>query len=263
MYHQRVRLPSYSGRRTDSFTYRSIVSKAATNTPFLHCLTQSLKPALSRPHQFLVSRPFLLIFSLYFSTYLTANSVDTITSVTHNRPSDSVTASTSKFLATSAVNMTMCVYKDSQFARMFGVKTGGGPAAMIPKMSYALFAARDSITIFASFNLPPLLSQRLKDLPPAVQQRFSRILSTDSARANTAQFIAPAAMQVFSTPIHLLGLDLFNRQQSLGMSERVSRVCRDWTVSAIARMGRIIPAFGVGGVVNGQMRRSMMQRIES
>lgn len=182
-------------------------------------------------------------------------------STINSRPSDSVTSSKTKFLATSAVNMTACVYKDSQFARMFGAG-GGGAAATIPKMSYLLFAARDSMTIFASFNLPPILSQKLKDVPPAVQQKFSRILSTDSARTNTAQFIAPAAMQVFSTPIHLLGLDLYNRQQGLGFSERFSRVCRDWTVSAFARMGRIVPAFGVGGVVNGQMRRGMMQTID-
>ena len=28
--------------------------------------------------------------------------------------------------------------------------------------------------------------------------------------------------------------------------------------SSLARMGRIVPAFGVGGVVNGRVRKSMM-----
>jgi hypothetical protein len=80
---------------------------------------------------------------------------------------------------------------------------------------------------------------------------------------NTAQFLAPAAVQIFSTPIHLLGLDLFNRQGRIGARERWSRVTRDWTVSALARMGRIVPAFGVGGVVNANVRKNLMTKIEA
>ena len=80
---------------------------------------------------------------------------------------------------------------------------------------------------------------------------------------NTAQFLAPAAIQLISTPIHLLGLDLYNRQGHLGFGERYSRIVRDWGVSALARMGRIIPAFGVGGVVNANMRRGFMAKIET
>ena len=36
---------------------------------------------------------------------------------------------------------------------------------------------------------------------------------------------------------------------------RVGRVGRDWFGSSLARMGRIVPAFGVGGVVNNGVRR--------
>jgi hypothetical protein len=154
------------------------------------------------------------------------------------------------------------VYKDSQFARMFG-KPSSSPAAAIPRLSYALFAARDSMTIFASFNLPSIIAPRLADLPPATKQRFARILSTEQGRTNTAQFLAPAAMQIFSTPIHLLGLDFFNRQGRLGVGERFARITRDWGVSAIARMGRIVPAFGVGGVVNSKVRRGFMEKLDS
>jgi hypothetical protein len=43
----------------------------------------------------------------------------------------------------------------------------------------------------------------------------------------------------------------------------VSRVLRDWAKSAAARMCRIIPAFGVGGVVNTKVRKGFMGNIES
>ena len=156
----------------------------------------------------------------------------------------------------------MCVYKDSQFAKMFGNATASSPAAKIPKLSYALFACRDSLTIFASFNLPAMIAPRLAELPPSVKEKFSRILSTESGRANTAQFLTPAAMQVFSTPLHLLGLDLFNRQGNLGFGERTLQVTKNWAVCAFARMGRIVPAFGIGGVVNANTRGNMMKRLE-
>jgi hypothetical protein len=235
---------------------RSIVTKAATSQPLPSLLFQSAKPFLLTPHKFLVSKPFLLIFSLYFSTYFTANTIDTLSSTLTCRPAETTTSSTAKFVGTSAVNMSLCVYKDSQFARLFGSTS----TSTIPKISLTLFALRDSTTIFASFNLPSLLAPRLSPstIPKPLRQRFSKLLSTESGRLNTAQFLTPAAMQVFSTPIHLLGLDLYNRQGRMGWEGRWARVRRDWIGAGLARMGRIVPAFGVGGVVNGGVRRRIM-----
>lgn len=241
---------------------QSIVRKAATNTSLSTSLLAATKAAVLRPHGFLLSKPFLLIFSLYYGTYFTANTIDTATSILENKKANTVTAGPTKFAATSAVNMSLCVYKDSQFAKLFGASSSASPAAKIPKLSYALFAFRDSLTIFASFNLPTIIAPRLAELPPSVRDKFGRILSTESGRTNTAQFLTPAAMQVFSTPLHLLGLDFFNRPGQLGFSERTLQVTKNWAVCAFARMGRIVPAFGVGGVVNSNMRGSMMGKIE-
>ena len=79
--------------------------------------------------------------------------------------------------------------------------------------------------------------------------------------ASAAQFMTPAAVQLFSTPLHLLGLDLYNRP-GVAWTERASRVTRDWAKSAFARMGRIIPAFGVGGVVNTKVRKNLLERLD-
>jgi len=192
---------------------------------------------------------------------MTANGVDTLTTTVQSKPASTVTSGPVKFVATSAVNMSACVYKDSCFAKMFG-NASGSAASKIPLLSYVLFATRDSMTIFSSFNLPPLIAPRLADLPPVVKDKLSRFLSTEAGRNNTAQFATPAMMQIFSTPIHLLGLDLYNRQGRLGFQKRFARIARDWGVSALARMGRIIPAFGVGGVVNANMRKKFMTELE-
>lgn len=73
--------------------------------------------------------------------------------------------------------------------------------------------------------------------------------------------LAPAGIQIFSTPLHLWGLDLYNRPGA-GWRDRVARVRRDWFASGLARMARIIPAFGIGGLVNKGVRTGMLGRLE-
>lgn len=149
--------------------------------------------------------------------------------------------------------MSLCLYKDSQFARMFGPPPGiaGTVVRTVPKTSYALFALRDSLTIFASFNLPPLIAPILP---------ISKEVEKQVSRASVAQFLAPAGIQLLSTPLHLWGLDLYNRPMGNGTpwAARARKVGRDWLGSSFARMGRIVPAFGVGGVVNAGVRGRMM-----
>jgi len=62
--------------------------------------------------------------------------------------------------------------------------------------------------------------------------------------------------------LHLLGLDLYNRGDGIGWRERMKKVRLDWLKSSFARMARIVPAFGVGGVVNTRVRGNLMKKLE-
>ncbi|KAI4118427.1 MAG: hypothetical protein LQ345_001540 [Seirophora villosa] len=226
---------------------RGVIENASGRSSLLNSISTSFRTLLARPHIFLASRPFRLISSVYFSTYLTANSIDTIASTTTLSPASHTKPSLSKFFATSTVNMSLGLYKDSQFAQMFG------PSRIkrsIPAASYALFALRDSMTIFASFNVPPLLA-------PMLSEEVEKVMS----RASLAQILAPAAVQIASTPLHLWGLDLYNRPGA-SFGERLRQVGGNWVGSTAARMGRIVPAFGFGGVVNAKVRRRLMESVE-
>jgi hypothetical protein len=215
-------------------------------------LQGSLKNFLLRPHTLMFSKPFALICILYGGTYLTANTLDTVTSTIQNKPSTLVTSGTMKFAASSTANIGLCLFKDQAFARMFGP---GGPPRAVPGPSYVLFALRDCLTIFASFNVPPLLG-------PVLSRQMGEELNKKISGATIAQFLAPATVQIFSTPLHLLGLDLYNRsEKSVTWADRFRIVKKNWSVSAAARMCRIVPAFGVGGVVNSKVRRGLMERI--
>lgn len=260
---------------------RAIIEKAAKGLRIRQSLLFSAKSLLTRPHRFIISTPFLLIYTLYSSTYIAANVIDTSVATLHNHPFSNISTGPAKFAVTALVNMSICVYKDSRFAKIFGaqgqhassskqpqqtpssrgsvchpVQSVPQPATApkIPKFSLSLFCVRDSLTIFASFNLPPLVAPHIPDV----------LASTPSSKAALAQFSIPAAVQLFSTPLHLLGLDLYNRQPVDGLpaAERWARVKRDWAPSCMARIGRIVPAYGVGGVVNTRLRQRLMRRLE-
>ena len=216
-------------------------------------MTESIKSSLSqlafRPHRFFTSNSFLIIFLVYGGTYTCANVLDTWKSTSKNRIASSTTSGWSKFAATSTANMGLSLYKDSQFTKMFGTVS----ARPIPPLSYALFMTRDALTIFASFNLPALFAPKIP-IPDDFAEKYI-------SRASTAQFMIPAAMQLVSTPLHLLGLDLYNEGDA-NMRERLKKIRMDYFKSSLARMARIIPAFGVGGVVNTGMRKRLMIPLE-
>ncbi|CAM9732604.1 unnamed protein product [Choristocarpus tenellus] len=66
--------------------------------------------------------------------------------------------------------------------------------------------------------------------------------------------VCPAAVQFLSTPLHLLGLDLYNNPKNLP-AQRVSFITREYAASVTARIARIGPAFGIGGVGNTAFRK--------
>lgn len=255
--------------RSPTYLSRAIIENASSRRTLLASLFCSLQTFVFRPHTMLLSRPYRLIYALYCSTYLIANSVDTISATILGKPAITTTSGPEKFLATTTVNMCGGLYKDSQFAQMFGsapppLPGVGGAAATatatavirrsVPKASYAFFALRDSLTIFASFNLPPLLAPII----PLSAEFEKKFFSSQSC----AQIVAPAGIQIFSTPLHLWGLDLYNRP-GVGWQDRAARVGRDWFASGLARMARIIPAFGIGGLVNKGVRTSMLGMLEN
>lgn len=151
-----------------------------------------------------------------------------------------------KFIASSFTNVTLSVLKDKAFARMFGT----GTPRPLPLRSYALFATRDSATIFASFSIPGPISEHL--------QRNHGV-SQGMADYST-QLITPIAMQILSTPLHLHGLDLYNRNTAT-LAERLSFVKQEYVKTVLARMARIFPAFGVGGVLNKKVRAEAKRRL--
>lgn len=252
------------------------MEKSFYNQPLFPAFRRHLWFSLTQPATFLTSRPSLLVWSLYTATFATANASETILSKWYPKIDHAIAGMTT-FASTFIVNSSVGIWKDVKFAQLFGHSNTSAPATnnktppsptptpastsnatststsktarsigrtRIPVATYSAFLIRDALTIFGSFSLPAMVSASIPD--SIASQEYLKIL--------IAQLAIPASIQLVSTPIHLLGLDLYNRPQVMPTKDRINRVSRDWIGASLLRMCRIIPAFGIGGFVNTEGR---------
>lgn len=265
------------------------MEKSSYNQPLLPAFRRHLWYSITQPATFLTSRPSLLVWSLYAATFATANVSETIFSQVFPQI-DHAIAGTTTFVSTFLVNSSVGIWKDVKFAELFGHNNnsnnttatpsantttnassstsnqaksmpGGAPASSkivrsvsrsIPMATYSAFLLRDGLTIFGSFSLPAMASAWIPD----------SIASREYLKILIAQLGIPASIQLISTPIHLFGLDLYNRQSQIPLKDRLNRVSRDWIGASLIRMCRIIPAFGLGGFVNAEGRAFLQQQLD-
>ncbi|CAG8432685.1 5667_t:CDS:2 [Diversispora eburnea] len=221
---------------------RSIIENASGKEKLGRALKQGFVNLFTRPFTFIRSPSFYLVFGVYATTYSTANTIDTVCAYTKQDNQ------TPKFLGTTIANMTTCIYKDRAFTRMFGLIAPKG----LPWSSYGYFAARDALTIAASFNIPPTLAKEFQD---------RKIILDNETSQNVAQLICPAAVQFISCALHLLGLDIYNRPGE-SMSSRFQFLQRTYLKTTITRIARIGPAFGIGGVGNRVIRERVNEMVD-
>ncbi|KAE8371526.1 hypothetical protein BDV26DRAFT_298710 [Aspergillus bertholletiae] len=248
---------------------RLVVEKSSHNQPLLPAFRRHLWLSITQPATFLTSRPSLLVWGLYTATFAAANATETVLDRVYPDV-DHAIAGMATFLSTFFVNSSVGIWKDVKFAQLFGHPPASKPATPIPNpaavpkrgilrsirtmplATYSAFLLRDGLTIFGSFSLPPMVSGSIPDW----------IASHDHTKMLFTQLAIPAAIQLVSTPIHLLGLDLYNRPMQLPARDRISRVSRDWIGASLTRMCRIIPAFGIGGFANTEGRAFLHQQLQ-
>lgn len=233
---------------------KSLVQRSAGTHTLVTSALSSMTSILRDPVAYAKSPTFLWMWATYAATYATCNVIKTLTEEQEHRRSTqraSFDASQNTglstgaiFLGTTGANTTACLMKDSAYARLFG--TG---AHAVPKVSYALWIARDFTVIGSSFVLPDHVA-------PLVQ---SQLGVSESTAKTIAQVATPMAAQIVASPLHFLGLDCYNRSLTeLSMArrwmERSKAVSSTFGDVLAARMLRILPGYGIAGVWNTKLR---------
>lgn len=233
----------------------ALVEKASCNWPILRGLRSHCLDALKRPGRFVFSRPFGLIWTLYAATYAVANGADTITKETipTSPARDPIV-----FGSTFAINVPLGVWKDMRFAQLFSncskeatVALRNVPTRPFSSLGTAIFLLRDGITISGSFTLPSYCAGVIPD----------SLAADPHSRTVITQIVVPVLSQLMATPVHLLGLDLYNRPKVAAASERVTLMTRHLPSATVVRCIRIIPAFGFGCLTNMELREYFHSKI--
>jgi hypothetical protein len=205
-------------------------------------MKNGFKTLVKTPLLFMKQPSFLLVWGVYAGIYTVANTIDIAMDQT------SITSFLPKFLLTSVVSIYLNITKDNKFGQMFRVGTGKPRPMAVSSM--ACFGARNGMTILAAFSMPGMISKQL-------QSQFQ----VAPSRADAAvQLVIPVSMQVFNTPLHLLGYDIYNRPAASG-PERLQFIRREYTKTLLARIGHIFPAYGIGGVMNSYIRKTGMEYV--
>ncbi|KAL7573902.1 hypothetical protein ACA910_001916 [Epithemia clementina (nom. ined.)] len=250
---------------------KALVQRSAGSHTFMASAQQSLSYMFQRPWSYLKSPTFLWMWATYATTYSTANALKTLAdhyggdSQTTMSPSGSAATTATKnnihnntsvgcgwgtlvFLGTTAANSSASLCKDRAYARMFGTST----AIVVPPMAYGLWLARDFTVIGSSFVLPPMVAQHLEQARGGAGGGGAPSASSLAL----AQFATPLAAQLVAGPLHYLGLDLCNRPVVATLLDRWVHLRQGLSSVITARMVRILPGYGLGGVWNQQGRQA-------
>jgi hypothetical protein len=234
-----------------------------------------------RPGAYLKSPTYLWMWMTYASTYSAANMLHTVTehydyqrdsktndtldqqsngSYNENTAKTKCTAISSNtatiFVGTTMVNTTASLVKDRAYAKLFG----NNSVKAVPNISYGLWMTRDFTVVGSSFILPEYVAAWASH---HVEMEPSRVQAL-------SQLGTPILAQTIAGPLHFLGLDCYNRPLSpqtpwnLRVLDRW-RVLQQNVIGVVgARMARILPGYGIGGVYNkrwkAQWRDYLIQR---
>lgn len=226
---------------------KAIVQRAAGTHSIFRSSLESASRMIRHPITYARSPMFLMMWGVYAATYTTANCLKTIAEhENYNADESKNRGKWGVFAGTTFVNSSISMMKDRAYATMFGT---AGSAHKVPLITYGLWGMRDCMVIGSSFILPEIISRKIEDDTNMDKKEALRI----------SQFICPIATQFLATPVQLLGLDYYNRPLTNltitdAAKERMILLGRNYFSIVAARIARIAPAYGIGGIGNTYFR---------
>jgi hypothetical protein len=209
------------------------VSKAASGQMSVpEALSAGAVEWLTRPLAMLATPAYQLCLFVYVCTYAGANLADALCTLYLK-----ISPVVPKLLSALVCNMASCMYKDARLAQIFGKDADPRP---FPVSGYLLFLLRDILANAGGFTFPPMLE-------PVLASKLG-----DKAKTY-AQLLVPAAINLVSSPIHLLALSLYN-SPDFDLFDHLRAVCAVYVGVTSSRILKGFAAFGLGGVSNTYLR---------
>jgi len=172
---------------------------------------------------------------VYFPTYTVSNWAD------HFDLTPDVPRPIQKLLAVFLANTVTSLTRDRIYAIRLNPHKKMEP---FPISSLSLFFLRDIIAMASAFTLPPILGKHISEKFSIEFKNGERI----------AQILCPLLVQVIATPVHLLALGLYNNKTAT-FAEQFKVIGNIYFNTLLLRCLRFLPAFGLGGICNIELRK--------
>jgi hypothetical protein len=175
-------------------------------------------------------KPLFVMNMVYSSTYCTANLTELYckkNNIDYKLPT---------LFTTSLINIFTISYKDMIYSKLLK-----NTLVKFPLRSNFLLAIRDVMTINACFIWKKDL---INYLDKYMMHNKSEIISS---------IILPSTIQIISTPIHILAIDMYEKPHSNSI-ERFKNIKLCYKSVLFGRILRAIPAFGIGSFINDMLR---------
>lgn len=215
---------------------KAIAESASGATKVWTSVGLSVRAMMSSPLTYLKQPAFRYLWVMYGGTYCAANAFTSYEDIT--KSSQPLTKTSSIF----CVNASLSLWKDSNFAKLFGE----GPPKSIPPPAYVSWWARDFISMAVIFTLPPIAAKQLHERTGMDQQKAATI----------CQLGLPLMLQPFVAPLHLFGYVAYNDPSATVAQQKVVMRREIWGAIQM-RLVRCVPPYCAGTVVNSAIRRAL------
>ncbi|KAL7702282.1 hypothetical protein NQL31_000825 [Lotmaria passim] len=241
-------------------------------------LGKGLKTMLLRPHKFFLpcaenkcSLVFRACATTYGFTYISSNLSKSYCE-SHGMEAE---ANLAAGVASGVANTVFTIWKDSLILRVLppaSAKDLSNATKPVPFITRALFCGRDTLTCVAAFTLAPMIGawisgfayhqKYLPQAPDAILPENEGKVRLPISCADTAQIVTPALLQFVTTLMHITAIRYRQAYPNFTMKDLKDSLRKTYISSTLLRMCRIIPAFGLGGIMNRNMRSSLLDRAE-
>lgn len=215
---------------------KAIAESASGKAPLWQSFFSSLKTLAFSPLTFLRQPAFFYLWACGAGTYSAANLFTTYEDM--SKASRPVIKTASIF----SVNASLMLWKDSNFAKLFGTK----PPEAIPKPALGAWFIRDFISMAVIFVAPPIVARHLSE-SSGMEVRNAEVVT---------QLTMPMMLQPFVAPLHLYGYVKYNMKDATQAEQMVVMRREIWGTVAM-RCIRCIAPYSVGAVANRTLRRGL------
>mmetsp|Transcript_7326 Transcript_7326/g.22336 ORF Transcript_7326/g.22336 Transcript_7326/m.22336 type:complete len:269 (-) Transcript_7326:509-1315(-) len=223
-------------------TDRAIAESSSGRSRLWPSFFESMWQTVRNPVSAVVRPEFRIIWALYAGTYAANNACCTVEAKT------ATSAPTTKTAVIFACNTSLSLWKDSAFARLFGVRS----ATSVPAAAYLYWAIRDVTGMAVVFTAPPLVAPYLSQLAH----------SSSRTAEVAAQLVLPLAVQPVVAPFHFAGYDVFNRPHA-SLLDRLNATRIHFPGVVVMRWIRGFPPYCLGAVANKTFRASLHDAVDA